>query len=316
MSRLLRAAALAAVLAPAAGAHAAPVVATLLPHVNVDHAQVELGDVAELSGDGAARAALGRVVVGRAPRVGYVQRFTPAVLEAAVRKAGVETDVRWQGSAIVQVATTGQQVAAAAIARAVAGALSAADPRGDFVFDVLRPAAAVDVPARAFSLRVRPLDRAAFAPRIDVWVDVVVDGAVYRSVQVPVAVARERAVLVAHADLRAGAEVGAAQFDTARRDVVGIHERVLDQLPDGAHARLARPMRAGDVLTADKLMASDAVASGDRVHVVARAGAAAVETDGVIVRGGASGQVVQVLVAHSDQPVTGTLRDRHTVVVE
>jgi flagella basal body P-ring formation protein FlgA len=315
MSRFVLFAVAAALLAHAA-AGAAPVVANLRQQVSVDRAQVELGDVAQLEGAADARAALEHVVIGRAPRVGYVQRFTPAMLAAAIRKAGVQADIAWQGSPMVQVAATAQQVPGADITRAVMAALSATDPHGDFEFHIVHAPAAVEVPARAYSLRVRPLDGKAFAPHIGVWVDVVVDGDVYRSVQVPVDVAQERAVLVAHADLRAGVAVGLDQFETARRNVVGAGQHVLDRLPDGARVRLARPMRAGDVLTADRLMAGDAVVSGDHVRVVARAGAAAVETDGVVVRGGASGQVVDVLTAHSTQPVSGTLLDNHTVAVQ
>jgi flagella basal body P-ring formation protein FlgA len=315
MSRFVLHAVAAAMLAHAA-ADAAPVTATLRQQVSVDRAQVELGDVAQLDAAASEREALEHVVVGRAPRVGYVQRFTPAMLAAAVRKAGVHADIAWQGSPTVQVAVTGQQIPGADITHAAMAALSAADPHGDYVFNSVRAVEAVEVPARAFSLRVRPLDRAAFAPRISVWVDVVVDGDVYRAVQVPVEVVQERAVLVAHADLRAGGAVEPGQFDTVRRNVAGAGSRVLDRLPAGARVRLARPMRAGDVLTADKLMANDAVASGDHVHVVARAGAAVIETDGVVMRGGASGDVVEVVTAHSAQPVSGTLLDDHTVAVQ
>jgi flagella basal body P-ring formation protein FlgA len=308
--------AIAAALLAHAVADAAPVTASLRQQVSVDRPQVELGDVAQLEGAADVREVLGHVVVGRAPRVGYVQRFTPAMLAAAVRKAGVSADIAWQGSLAVQVTAAGQRVSGDDIARAAMAALSAADPHGDCQFNPVRAVEAVEVPARAFSLRVRPLDRAAFAPRIGVWVDVVVDGDVYRSVQVPVEVVQERAVLVAHADLRAGMAVGPDQFDTMRRNVVGAGPRVLDRLPGGAKVRLVRPMRAGDVLTADRLMASDAVASGDHVHVVARAGAAVIETDGVVMRGGASGDEVQVVTAHSAQPVSGTLLDNHTVAVQ
>jgi flagella basal body P-ring formation protein FlgA len=315
MSRFIRHAVAAAMLAHAA-AHAAPVTASLRQQVSVDRAQVELGDVAQLEGAAGDRAALEHVVVASAPRVGYVQRLTPAMLAAALRKTGVHADIAWQGSPTVQVTTTAQRIPGADITRAVMAALSAADPHRDYVFNPVRAAEPVEVPARAFSLRVRPLDRNAFAPRVGVWVDVVVDGDVYRSVQVPVEVVQERAVLVAHADLRAGTAVGPDQFDTARRNVVGAGPRVLDRLPGGARARLARPMRAGDVLTADKLMANDAVVSGDHVHVVARAGVAVIETDGVVMRGGASGDVVEVVTAHSAQPVSGILLDNHTVAVQ
>jgi flagella basal body P-ring formation protein FlgA len=222
--------------------------------------------------------------------------------------------ITWDGSAVALVRSAVRRIDGAENGDAVLDALRAVDTRHELTFTFPRAADGVDVPARAAALRARPVDAAALAPRMAVWVDVVVDGAVYRTVQVPVDVVREQRVLVARTELRAGT-VDVASFQVAARNVAGQHPVVAADLPDGAPVRLARPLRAGQVLTADALMPADGVAPGDRVLVVARAGGAGVELEGVVVHGGRRGQAVDVLVAHSAQAIAGILLDSHTVSV-
>lgn len=316
MSPLAHGGALAAALVLAGAVHAAPVAATLLAQVRVAHSDVAFADLAVLSGDAAGLSALAHLVVCRAPRVGYVQRLTPAMLYVAARRAGLDVDIQWSGAAAVQVSTVAQQIDGADINAAVLSALRALDPDRGLVFAMPHAPDALDVPAGRNSLRVRRLDADALLPRTVVWVDIMVDGALYRSVQVPVGVTREQPVLVARADLRAGTVLEESAFVLERRNVVGARAPMLSALPAGYPARLAHPLRAGDGLSADRLVAQNGVVSGDHVQVVAQAGAAAVEMDGVVVRGGVSGQVVEVQVAHSAQRLTGTLMGGRIVAVE
>jgi flagella basal body P-ring formation protein FlgA len=255
-------------------------------------------------------------VVARAPRVGQVQRLTPALLGAAVRRAGIPVDIEWSGAPNVQVVSIARQIAGKDVIDMAMAYLETVDPHAGFTFNVARAVEAVDVPSGAAKLHVRGIDPAILAPRTVVWVDISVDGTLYRSVQVPVDVMLERMVLVARADLRAGETVRAAQFTAERRNVAGQGKAMPDALPAIGQLRLARAVRAGEVLTAEKIMMADGVMAGDPVRVVARTHGMAVEMDGIVVRGGSSGQGVGVRVAHSAQTIAGNLADGRTVFVQ
>jgi flagella basal body P-ring formation protein FlgA len=289
--------------------------ARLRSQVLADRTEVEFGDVAELSGDTVDRAGVEHVVVCRAPRVGYVERVSREMVEAALRRAGRRTVIEWEDGGVAQVRSASRSIPGSDVADAVRQALHVVDEGNVLNFTVARAIGDVDVPARAATLRVRPIDRASVKQRMSVWVDVVVDGAVYRSVQVPVEVAHEERVLVARTDLPAGV-AGIGAFDAADRNVVGLRYVRPDSHLANAQVRLVRPLRAGEMLTTDKIADTDELAPGERVHVVARAGGAGVEMDGVVVRGGRNGQLVEVRVAHSAQPISATVLDRHTVEVQ
>ena len=293
----------------------AAVVAELRAQVTIDGRQVLLQDVASLSGDPVEIARFAGVVLCRAPRVGYVQRLDRKMIDATLRRHGRHGEIRWAGARAVQVASLAQTVSGDLIAQAALGALRemsgvTLSPR------LAREVPAVDVPARPWRLQTRRVDVAALTPRSTLWVDVVVDEHVYRSVQVAVDIEQVEPVLVARENMSDGDLVPRTAFEVVRRNVIGLKSAPVGVAQLRDRDRLARPLRAGEALTSDKILKTGAAVSGDRVRVRAIAGGAGVEVDGVLLHGGVHGQRVEVRLAHSAQPVAGTLIDGTTVVVD
>jgi flagella basal body P-ring formation protein FlgA len=287
----------------------------LRPRAVVAGPEVSLGEVADLEGAPEDVAALVHVPVAGAPRAGIVKHLRVEDVDAALRRVRKESGVRLGGAAETSLAAAVRTIDGSQLAHHALEALRQLPEAAGLSLALGGPVASLEVPARELSLRARPLDAATLAPHMTVWVDVLVDGRVYRSAQVPVAVSDERSVLVALADMVAGDEVVAARFETVRRNVAGARAAPLaaGQLPAGG--RLARRLRAGEILGQDCLAAADAVMAGDRVRVISRESGLLIEVAGTVVHGGVPGQAVDVRVAHSGQAVKGVLAAGATVVL-
>jgi flagella basal body P-ring formation protein FlgA len=276
--------------------------------------QVLLGELAVLDGEAGDLAVLARAPVADAPRIGVVKRLRVADLDVALRRAHRQADLAWTGAAEVKISVAARTVDGGELGREALAALRSLPDAAGLKLE-LAATPPLEVPARAVSLRARPVAMAELAPHTPVWVDVLVDGQVYRSARVTVEVADERRVLVARTGMAAGEDAASSRFEAVTRNVAGMRSAPLapDALPAGA--RLARQLRAGEILGRESLLAPGGVFAGDRVRVVARDAQMVIEVEGTVIHGGRPGQAVEVRVAHSDRALTGVLGAGATVVL-
>lgn len=305
---------IAALMLLAGAAEAAGVKATLRSQVTSDLAHLRLADVASLQGDPREVARAGSILVAVAPRVGHVRRLDRVELSAIVRRAGQYPEIEWSGAPHIQITAAAVTLDGDEIGRAALAALRQTPGPASRKYELAHPVPAVEVPARDTRLRPRPLDAAPGARRV-VWIDVMVDGSVYRSVQVPVRVMDERAVLVARRDMAPGEDVLPGGFEKVLRDVADLRSEALAPDALSGTGRLKRRVGAGEVLTKDSLLPAGSVLPGDQVRVIAQADQVRLEMRGTVVHGGAPGQRVDVRVAHSGEALNGTLLPDAAVLV-
>lgn len=301
--------------------------ATALPGVSValraealvDHARIALADVAVIQADGAQaalEAELGTIVLGHAPRVGYVERLSRAQIEQAIRRATAKVGaLRWSGAAAVAARTATQTVDAQALSHAAIAAaeqhLAGMAGRATVAADVTPDDALV--PAGQLALRARALP-ARLHGRVPVWVDVHVNGALYRSLVVQLAVTlRQQAYLARHA-IDAGSFVTAADFDIVEADVAATGAVPVQQ--PLAPFRAARALRAGQPLTAAAMLAGGAVRRGDQFRLAVRTGAIGIDTAGVAMDDAGPGQPIRVRPSGGRDIVTGHLAPSGVVIID
>jgi len=94
-----------------------------------------------------------------------------------------------------------------------------------------------------------------------------IDGAVRWNVSLPLQVRVFAKVLVAHAALPAGAELAAAQFDSAEADIAEASGRVFTDRAEVVGRKLDRPLMAGQTLRVTDLEKRRWFAAGERVKV-------------------------------------------------
>lgn len=283
----------------------------------VDHARVALADVAVIHADGAQAAALGAIELGRAPRVGYVERFSRGQIEQAIRSTTPNAGaVSWSGATAVAVRTGAQTVAAQFMSQAAIEALRRhlAGMGGRTTISVETPPADVLVPVGQLELRPRALPARVQNGRAPVWIDLHVNGELYRSVVVRLAVSVHQQAYLARHEIDAGALVTSADFEIAEADVAGT-----DPLPAQqplAPFRAARALRAGQPLTSAAMLAGGTILRGDQVRLTIRAGAIGIDTAGVAMDDAGPGQPVRVRPSGSQDIVTGRLGPSGAVIID
>jgi len=290
----------------------------LRENVVLEHARVTLADVATVQADERTSAAFNAIVLGHAPRIGYTERLTRAQIELLVRRhsdAG-NAVLSWTGANAVALHTAAQTVRGDAMTAAAIAALRStyAAPGRQLDVSTASPVADVDVPVGQLSIRPRALGGAALAPRTPVWLDLVVDGAVYRSVVVQLAPTMHQNAYVAKHALEQGAWVGAADFAVVQSNVAGV--QAVPVVTALAPFRLARPVKAGQLLDVSAQAPGGKVLRGDQVRVLVKAGQIGIETTATAMADAGPGQVLQVRPAGGKDIIAGRLDQSGTVTIE
>lgn len=286
----------------------------------VDHARIALADVAVIHADGAQAALeseLGSIVLGHAPRVGYVERLSRAQIEQAIRRATAKAGaLRWSGADAVAARTATQTVDAQTLSDAAVAALEQhlAGMGGRATVSAEAAPADVLVPAGQLALRIRALPARPQHARVPVWIDLHVNGELYRSLVVQLAVTvHQQAYLARHA-IDAGRFVTADDFDIAQADVAAADALPVQQ--SLAPFRAARPLRAGQPLTAAAMLAGGAVRRGDRFRLAVRTGSIGIDTAGIAMDDAGPGQPIRVRPSGGRDVVTGHLAPSGVVIID
>ena len=289
--------------------------------VMVERPLVLLGDLAVIESDDAAlRQVVARIVVGKAPLVGYVEQRSRAYLESLLRgqapAAGVE--IAWRGAQRVAYRAQSQRLDTDAVVEAARQqVLASLGPQYERV-EVSLAAALPELtaPCGELEYRARPLEKAQPRQRVAVWVDVVVQGLVYRSIVVPLTLRAYQQVYVAQRDVAAGELAGAAAFALQQQEVGGLAAAPLPPGELHGQGRMRHALARGQVLTAPDFVPEGSVLRGDKVRLVAQGGGIEVAVTAVVQADATQGQQVQVRPERSKETVTATVLSSGVVRID
>jgi flagella basal body P-ring formation protein FlgA len=284
----------------------------------ISHQRVTLSDVAVLHTRGAQSQAMGSIPLGRAPRIGQVERLSRAQIEQAIRRHhGVPVTPSWTGAASVALRTQAQMVSGQDIRQTALDAVRA-QYRAEgtaLAVELALPLSDYEVPIGVITIKVRPLPPAGErGGRMAVWVDLYVQGEMYRSVVVQLAVSLRRQAYVALHSIAPGATATAQDFVLRDADVdtspgVAVNEPLLP-------FRAARVIRAGEPLTAAAMLSSGSFMRGDRVKLQVRSGLIGIEMAGVAMDDGQPGQLLRVRPTNGRDIVTGRVSQSGAVILD
>jgi flagella basal body P-ring formation protein FlgA len=289
---------------------AAPIQLTLRDSATARGRYFTLGDVAEVTADSAElEASVRSTPLGAAPRVGHVEQFTRDELIRTLRMRMLPQvlAISESGARAVKVRTLDQSIDPPRIVELATAHLSArlVDRFDKVTVRVAEMPRELAVPAGMVSYHPRPLDAAAVAARMPVWVDVAIDGAVYRSIVVPFAVQAYRQALVARRDIGDGARLVPDDFDSVTTDAAQLVGEPVAAGELQAGVRAKKGLAAGQVLMRMQLAAPDAVLRGDAVTLLVAAGAVSIEASAIAQQDGGRGQLVRVKTDTATETVTG-----------
>lgn len=317
-SSLLGASALLFMHAHAQAAAVTPVVIELRANAVIEHARVTLSDIATLQADARTAAALGTVDLGHAPRIGYAERLTRAQIELLIRRHAAVGDVAidWHGPGTVAMHTAAQTVSGATLTTAAIAAAQTAYAAPDRQLDIAAPAqvADVDVPVGALQIRPRSLDGIKLAQRMPLWLDLLVDGAVYRSVVVQLQPSMRQNAYIAKRAIEQGAWAGPDDFTVAQAELAGV--QAVPVGPVLAPFRAAKALKAGQILSLPAQAPGGKVLRGDQVRLLVRAGQIGIETTATALADAGPGQLLQVRPSGGKDIIAGRVDPSGTVTIE
>lgn len=262
--------------------------------------QYVLGDVADvLAADPELAHELAGLTVGQAPRPGYPSRVPRAEFAHYLRLKYPQLADRlaWEGAASVTIESTGVRYDRQAIvdfaarelrARLEAGGGQVDVQPSDHVTPIELPPGDVTFKVRDSGADIRP------AKRLCVTVDVLVDGAFYRSVPVWFSASVVRNVLKARRDLPAGQTADRQDFEVASQDVTDLATMPLAVTANLAGLRLKRPLAAGAALQQGILEVAPAISRGEDVTIELASQAIRLEAKGVALSEALIGQSIRV----------------------
>lgn len=284
-------------------AHAAPLPLQLKAEALVAGPRIALADVVQADGT------LPALDLGAAPLPGYSARLARAELERTLRARGLQGQFTVAGADAVRIERRAQAADSAALAAAAQQQLrsqleqgAAGGARIELRLDGAAPE--VQLPQGRVEFHPQPL-AAGLAPRsrMQVTVDIAVDGAYQRSVSVPFRVNAWAPALVATRALPSGAAPACDSLALQQVDIA-----TLDSAPAGTECarlqgRLKRALPAGMPLAAAWLQRPAAVAQGDNIALRLLQGAIELESRAVALSDGEVGQRIDVRPTASQQAV-------------
>lgn len=258
-----------------------------------------LGDIAEVHSDDAAVAqSLRAIVIGRAPKVGQMGYVSRIDLEAHVRsRLGTDASaVRWNGPFVMKLRAVGRELAAQDMTAAAEAELREW-LREQVGTAEVRPSGAVQrvsVPDGEIEIRAGLNPRARLTKKMSVWVDVFVDGALYRTVPLWFDVSTMGRVYQAQRDLPAGHALTRDDLTLAEVDLATVKGKPWDSGTEVAGLRTRKWLAAHAVLTEQSVEPVPAVVKGQPLTVLATSGTVALQVTAVAL---ADGEVSDIIPA-------------------
>lgn len=318
-----------AVFAGAVAAHAAarqdrpsgqtPLIVSLRAESTVGGPEVRLGEIADIQGDDAdLTERLRAVEVARAPLPGLTRTLDLNYLKARLRFAQVDLNaVVLDAPSAVRITTASRQITESELFAAVREHILAGRPEDANRVSVQATAAApraLIVPAGSLELKVRTGPPAELAGTVSANVEAWVDGALARTVSLPVRVAVLSEVLVAARTIGRGQAIGPEDVRLESREVPAGQDPLRE--PAAALGRQAtRNIAPGALILASLVNDPPLVRRGDLVLLkVAGRGIHAV-THGEAREDGKAGQVIRVRSLASSRDVYGQVEAERAVRV-
>jgi flagella basal body P-ring formation protein FlgA len=297
----------------------ASVVVSLRAASTVHGPEIRLGEIADVHGkDADLVARLRTLEVARAPLPGLERTLDVTYLKARLRHAQFDlASLTLDSPSRVTVTTASRQIAGMELIAAVREHILASRPEDVGRLSVqptgASPATLV-VPAGALELKVRSRPPAELHGTVSATVEAWVDGALARSVSVPVRVGLLMEVLVAARPIGRTQFIRAEDVRVEAREVPAGQEPLRE--PGGAVGRQAtRQLTVGDVILASWVNDPPLVRRGDIVLLMAEGRGLRAMTHGEAREDGKAGQVIRVRSLASGREIYGQVESERTVRV-
>ncbi|OQY25724.1 MAG: flagella basal body P-ring formation protein FlgA [Desulfobacteraceae bacterium 4572_35.2] len=281
----------------------------------IPNSQITLGMIADLS---PAAPQLANKRIARAPAPAKTVVLKRGQIEKILRQNSVDISaLTWSGSKIVNVVGASQKISSDDIQQQIDAFLRDAEfrlphiifefiphslpdtiilPVGSLQVDVI-PAVKTIVGSRGFTLIYR------------------VDGRTIKNLAVRGRLNANSEVVVVQQPLRRGAIISQSDVDLVGLDISKAHDPLF-KLSDVVGLRVARSLRAGQIVERKNIEYPPVVTKGDFVRIIAQRGSMVLTASGVARQDGRMGEVIRVQNSSSQKEVRGRVIGPSKVKVE
>ncbi len=241
----------------------------------VENQTVNLGDIAQISGDERQIERLKNVSLGYAPNIGAVRELSRDRILLVISTAGyAPNDFRLESPPSVGIRRAAQEISRLDIRQAIENAV-----RNQISSDVIEARLVkvdlpekIDAPLGKVEIRSNLAGvRNLFAP-FSVAVEIRVNDAVFRRISVNAEIEASAEVFVAKKNLDAGAKISAADVRLEKRRIEKPLSFYLRDTEKLRGAKLIRNVAGGAEIVTDSLIAGVVIRAGDAVRIVGQSG--------------------------------------------
>ena len=297
---------------------AAGVTVELPMEAHVRGLDLTLGDVATITGDDPAEVdAISGVYLGYAPAPGYSRLLRANQIDSILRRA---SNVRYSlgGNAAVRVWPEVETLAGDALRQEARAALDPLLVDKDVQIEAAGDLIGIEVPhgEEAAQLQARPPMGEIVSGRLSVPVDVLVDGAVYRTVWTTWELEVWESLPVLRRDVASGERLSPSLFEVrrVRRGSAGRGKALTEAMVVGALA--ARNLSEGSIVTDVDVHRPTVVTLGDAIYLEVRRGSVVARVQAVAQESGSIGDRIRVLAGAQRVPLSGLIRSAELIVLD
>lgn len=283
--------------------------AELRPEASVEGRAVTLGDVARLEGLRSDRqTAMALTRLAASPQPGYALHLSQREVVRLLHEAGLH-GVVVTGAPAITITTVAIPYNPELLVDAASAVLTKALQQEGRKIELTPAEAAPEIklPRGEVSLRARVAANAQPRRQMTAWVDISLDGALYRTVPLVFTVSLMEPVLVTRVDMSKGQAAACTNLEIQQRDIAALPST--PQTGDCANMqhRLRRNVAAGSVLMAGELEPIPAVSEGDLVTLEVTNGAVSLESRALALTDGQIGQRIAVRATTSQESILATV---------
>lgn len=288
---------------------------TLKSHAVVHSAQISLGMVAQLS---PASALLAEKRLARAPKPAKTKTLSRQQIEKTLRQNGVNiAQLTWAGASAVTVEGASQTITNDDVQQEIDAYLRDAESRysyANFKFTPFTPVKDFVLPAGVVQVDVIPAVRDIIGSRHFTLV-YRVDGRTVQNLAVRGKLLVEADVVVAQQPLRRGVTISVNDVAVTTLDISRLRDPLFN-LNDVVGKRVARNVRAGQVIERKNVEFPPVVKKGAFVRIVARRGAMMLSAIGIARQDGQLEEVIRVQNSSSQKQIRARVVGPDQVEVE
>lgn len=287
----------------------------LKSNVVVRGSQITLGMIADLS---PASPQLANKRIARAPAPAKTVVLKRGQIEKILRQNSVDTSaLTWSGSKNVNVVGASQQISSDDIQHQIDGFLRDVEFRLPHIIFEFIPHSLPDtiiLPVGSLQIDVIPAVKTIIGSRSFTLI-YRVDGRTIKNLAVRGRLSANSEVVVVQQPLRRGAIISEADVDLVSLDISKVHDPLFD-LSDVVGLRVARSIRAGQIVERKNIEYPPVITKGDFVRIIAQRGSMVLTASGVARQDGRMGEVIRVQNSSSQKEVRGRVVGPSQVKVE